>query len=71
MIIKYKELDTVKLEVDLIEFGLKQGDIGAVLDVYEVNSSVYYRVEFVDGHGREIAMPTLKDSQVTLFAEYK
>ena len=34
---KYKLLDSVVLERDLLQHGLRKGDLGAVVEVYEPN----------------------------------
>jgi hypothetical protein len=52
-----KELDTVVLAHDVVEHGLKQGDIGAVVHVYRDNAA--YEVEFVTGEGQTVAVLTL------------
>jgi hypothetical protein len=58
---RYKVLDTVVLNVDLPDYGLQRGDIGAIVQVYEPET---LEVEFVDGAGGTQALVTLKASQV-------
>jgi len=53
---KYKVLDTVVLDKDLTEQGLRKGDLGAVVDVYEPDG---LEVEFVTASGRTQALVTL------------
>ncbi len=52
-----KLLDTVVLEKDLPDQGLKRGDIGAVVELYDPDG---LEVEFVTGAGRTQALVTLK-----------
>ena len=54
-------LDTVVLAKDLPRHGLKQGDVGAVVEVYPGNG---YEVEFVTASGRTQAVVTLSGSEV-------
>ena len=54
-------LDTVVLAHDLPEYGLRRGDIGAVVEVYEPDG---LEVEFVTGSGRTQALVTLTQSDV-------
>jgi hypothetical protein len=57
-----KELDTVVLAQDVVEHGLKQGDIGAVVHVYRDNAA--YEVEFVSGEGQTVAVLTLLPTNI-------
>ena len=54
-------LDTVVLEEDLPEHGLRAGDIGAVVELYD---STGVEVEFVTGSGRTQALVSLRVEQV-------
>ncbi len=56
-----KVLDSVVLKRDLPEHGLKKGDIGAVLELYETGG---VELEFVTGSGKTQAIFTLKHSDV-------
>ena len=56
-----KLLDTVVLEVDLPSYGLKPGDIGAVVEVYSTDA---IEVEFVTASGHTQALLTLTPKQV-------
>lgn len=52
-----KVLDTVVLERELPSYGLKNGDIGAVVELYAPDG---IEVEFVTGSGKTQALVTLK-----------
>jgi hypothetical protein len=52
----FKELDTVVLDRDLPEHGLRRGDLGAVVHVYRPDG---LEVEFVTASGRTQALVTL------------
>ena len=54
-------LDTVVLISDLSDYGLKRGDVGAVVEVYPPEG---IEVEFVTGSGRTQALVTLKTDSV-------
>ena len=60
---KPRVLDTVVLEKDLPSQGLRRGDVGAVVEVYEPDG---LEVEFVTGSGRTQALVTLKAGEVRL-----
>ena len=53
---KYKELDVVVLDKELPELGLRRGDLGTVVHVYEPDG---VEVEFVTASGRTEALVTL------------
>ncbi len=53
----YKVLDTVVLDRNLPEYGLRGGDLGAVVQVYEPDG---LEVEFVTASGKTQALVTLK-----------
>jgi hypothetical protein len=53
---KFKQLDTVVLDRDLPENGLRKGDLGAVVQTYEPDG---LEVEFVTASGRTQALVTL------------
>jgi hypothetical protein len=57
-----EELETVVLTDDLDEYGLKAGDIGAVVLVHGNGES--FEVEFVTLSGGTVAVVTLKSSQI-------
>ncbi len=58
---RFKELQTVVLNRDLPDHGLRRGDLGAVVQVYEPDG---LEVEFISASGRTEALVTLKDSDV-------
>jgi len=60
-----RELDTVVLTHDIDQYGLKQGDIGAVVHCY--GDSMAFEVEFVTAEGRTIALLTLRPADIRLF----
>lgn len=51
----FKELETVVLDRDLPEHGLRRGDLGAVVQVYRPDE---LEVEFVTASGRTLALVT-------------
>lgn len=59
-----KELDTVVLKYDVNEYGLREGDIGAVVHCYQGGQA--YEVEFVAAKGRTVALLTLERADVRL-----
>jgi hypothetical protein len=61
------ELDTVVLLHDLEEYGLKEGDVGAVVHVYRNDAA--YEVEFVTGEGETVALVTLRPSDIRLMGQ--
>ncbi len=63
---RFKELDTVVLNRDLPEQGLRRGDLGAVVQVYEPDG---LEVEFVSAAGKTEALVTLKETDVRAVAE--
>jgi hypothetical protein len=56
-----KVLDTVVLKKDIPQRGLKHGDIGAIVEVYEPDG---IEVEFVTGSGKTQALITLRRNDV-------
>jgi hypothetical protein len=63
---RFKELETVVLNRDLPEQGLRRGDLGAVVQVYEPDG---LEVEFVSASGKTEALVTLKDTDVRAVAD--
>ena len=63
---KAKVLDTVVLENDIPRYGLKKGDVGAVVEIYKPDG---LEVEFVTGSGRTHAVVTLKNSDIRPVAD--
>lgn len=62
----FKELETVVLTKDLHEHGLRAGDLGAVVQVYEPDG---LEVEFVSASGKTEALVTLASSEVRPVAD--
>ena len=58
-----KELDTVVLTHDIKDYGLKEGDMGAIVQVYKEGQA--FEVEFVTAAGKTIALLTLKPSDIS------
>ena len=58
---KFLLLDTVVLEKDLPEHGLRRGDLGAVVEVYEPDG---LEVEFVRASGQTQALVELSTADV-------
>lgn len=56
-----KTLDTIVLEEDLPAYGLKRGDIGAVVEIYSQDT---FEVEFVTASGRTQALLPLPLNQI-------
>jgi len=58
---RFKLLDTVVIDRDLPECGLRRGDLGAVVEVYEPDG---LEVEFVTASGKTEALVTLTANDV-------
>ena len=63
---RYRVLDTVVLDRDLPGHGLRKGDLGAVVEVYEPDG---LEVEFVTAAGRTEALVTLTARDVRPVAD--
>ena len=63
---KFRSLDVVVLEKDLPAHGLKRGDLGTVVEVYEPDG---LEVEFVTASGVTGAVVTLTDADVRQVVE--
>jgi len=63
--VRYKLLDTVVLDRDLPEHGLKRGDLGAIVHLHEPDG---LEVEFVTASGKTAALVTLLPSDVRAVA---
>ncbi len=63
---RFRLLETVVLNRDLPDRGLKKGDLGAIVHVYEPDG---VEVEFVSAAGRTEALVTLKESEVRAVAD--
>ncbi len=57
-----RELDSVVLRRDMPLYGLKAGDVGAVVHVYGRGEG--FEVEFVSGEGATVAVVTLRREDV-------
>ena len=58
---RYRALDTIVLDRDLPDRGLRRGDLGAVVEVYAPDG---LEVEFVTASGRTAALVTLNARDV-------
>jgi hypothetical protein len=63
---KFSTLDTVVLERDLPEYGLRRGDLGAVVHVHDADA---LEVEFVKASGRTQALVELRVDDVRSIGE--
>ena len=63
---KFALLETVVLDRDLPDRGLRQGDLGAVVHVYEPDG---LEVEFVSASGKTEALVTLSEADVRAVAD--
>lgn len=61
-----KELDTVVLTHAIEEYGLKKGDIGAVVHCYADGSA--FEIEFVTAEGKTLAVLTLTSEDIRLMS---
>lgn len=59
---KFKDLETIILTHDIKKHGLREGDMGAVVQVYDDGKAA--EVEFVTAMGRTVALVTLTPSDV-------
>jgi hypothetical protein len=64
--VRYKALDVVVLDRELPDRGLRKGDLGAVVEVYEPDA---LEVEFVTGSGKTEALITLGTAEVRPLAD--
>ena len=63
---KFALLDTVVLNRDLLQHGLRAGDLGAVVELYGADG---VEVEFVRASGETKALVTLKTSDLRSVAD--
>jgi len=63
------ELDSVVLTHDIEEYGLAEGDLGAIVHVYPDRSE--YEVEFVTAEGKTVAVLTLNPSDIRLMRPHE
>lgn len=59
---KFKDLETVILTHDITKHGLRKGDMGAVVNVYDGGEAA--EVEFVTATGKTVALVTLTSSDI-------
>ena len=59
---KFEELETVVLTHDIPKSGLKEGDMGAVVNVYDRGNAA--EVEFVTVSGKTVALVTLEATDI-------
>ena len=64
-----KELDVIVLSHDIEEYGLKQGDIEAIVHVYKTGAA--YEVEFVTGEGETVAVLTFTSKDIQPMGEHE
>jgi hypothetical protein len=58
----YSLFDVIKLTVNLPEYNLSIGMVGAIIDIYE-NPFLAYEVEFCDENGHTLAQLALTSDQ--------
>lgn len=58
----FQETEIVVLKRDIPEYGLKEGDIGAVVHCYQ--DSAAFEVEFVTAQGDTVALLTLSPEDI-------
>ena len=63
---KFEVLETVVLNRDLPEHGLRAGDVGAVVELYGADG---VEVEFVQASGQTKALVTLRSADLRSVAE--
>lgn len=63
---RFKQRDTAVLDRELPEHGLRRGDLGAVVEVYEPDG---IEVEFVTASGKTEALLTLEVGDVRSVAD--
>lgn len=63
---RYQLFDSVVLKRDLPEQGLRAGDLGAIVEIYQCDG---IEVEFVTVSGKTGALVTLRTSDVRSIAE--
>ena len=62
----YQLMDTIVLDRDVPEHGLRKGDLGAIVEVYEPDA---FEVEFVTASGKTAALLTLNARDVRPVAD--
>jgi hypothetical protein len=59
--------ELVVLKQDMPGCGLRAGDVGAVVHIYEGGAA--YEVEFITGDGRTLALQTLQQDEIRQLTE--
>ena len=62
----FEELDIVVLAHNIEKYGLKRGDVGAVVHVYENDKTI--EVEFVNAEEKTVALLTLNHNDIRSIA---
>ena len=62
----YQLLDTIVLDRDVPEHGLRKGDLGAIVEIHEPDA---FEVEFVTASGRTAALLTLNARDIRPVAD--
>lgn len=62
----YQLLDVVVLDSDIPQHGLRRGDLGAIVELYEPDA---VEVEFVTASGKTQALLTLSTAEVRAVAD--
>jgi hypothetical protein len=57
----FKVLDTVVLKRDVSDVGLRAGDLGAIVEIFDAD---HFEVEFVAASGRTQALVTLSSNDI-------
>lgn len=65
----FDELDTVVITKDFKEYGLKKGDLGTIVHVYDAKKA--FEVEFVAASGRTIALLTLTPKDIRPMSKHE
>ncbi|MDO8570676.1 MAG: DUF4926 domain-containing protein [Candidatus Daviesbacteria bacterium] len=63
----YKNLEIVALNHDILEYGLKKGDTGTIVEIYD--GGEIYEVEFITSKGKTTALLTLNITDIGPTAE--
>lgn len=58
----FEELDTIVLNRDIEKNGLKKGDVGTIVHVYEKGKAL--EVEFITAKGKTVAVLTLTSADI-------
>lgn len=61
-----KDLDTVVLTKNIGRYGLKKGDVGTIVHIYDEGKAV--EVEFITAKGKTVAVLTLEATDIRSMA---